>query len=105
MADCSHDTFESLVTVTLVTPEALTPYHQACLQIRCAECGGPFLVSGLPPFNPTYFVTVAIGAGGSAVYLAGTVTPPSPPQEGQPSPPQEGQAWTRVVMPESPPQG
>ena len=72
MPDCSHESFESLVTVSLVTTPGLTPYHQARVQVRCIQCGGPLTFGGLPPVNPTMFYTVAVGAGGSEVYLSGT---------------------------------
>lgn len=91
MAECPHETFESLVTVHRVETPGLTPYHQARLQVRCTQCGGPLTFGGLPPVNPTVFYTVAVGAGGSEVYLSGVVTPPSPAQEGQ--------GWTRIVSP------
>jgi hypothetical protein len=95
MPACPHDAFESLVTVRLVETPGIGPYHQARVQVRCTQCQGLLTFGGVPPVHPTAFYTVASGAGGSEVYLSGTVTPPSLPQEGQ--------AWTRVVMPEAPP--
>lgn len=95
MPDCPHDAFESLVTVHRMEPPGQAPYHQARLQVRCAACAAPLTFPGLPPVNSTLFLTVAVGAGGSEIYLSGVVLPlPSV---------QEGQAWTRVVMPEPPP--
>jgi hypothetical protein len=97
MPDCLHESFESLVTVSLVTPHGLPPAHQARLQVRCAQCQGLLTMSGLPPVNAVLAQTVAVGAGGAEVYLSGTVVPPSPAQEAQ--------AWTRVATPEpTPPQ-
>ena len=93
MAECPHSDFESLVTVEFVEPSTLAPYYRARLQVRCTQCQGPLIFGGLPPLNPTLFYTVAVGAGGSEVYLSGTVTSPIPPQEGQ--------AWTRVQVPEA----
>jgi hypothetical protein len=95
MPECPHPSFESLVTVSVVTPPGLPASHQVRLQVRCTQCQGQFTISGLPPVNPALAQTVAVGAGGSEVYLSGTVVPPSPPQEGQ--------AWTRVVRSESVP--
>jgi hypothetical protein len=97
MPDCPHTDFESLVTVAVITPAGLPPAHQVRLQVRCTQCQGQFTVVGLPPVNPVLAQTVAVGAGGTEVYLSGTVVPPSPAQEAQ--------TWTRVVMPEPvPPQ-
>jgi hypothetical protein len=95
MPECPHPDFESLVTVSVVTPTGLPPGHQVRLQVRCTQCQGRLTFSGLPPVLPVSGQTVALGAGGTEVYLTGTVIPPSPPQEGQ--------AWTRVVMPTAPP--
>jgi hypothetical protein len=96
MPECSHDDFESFVTVHHVLPPGATPYHQARLQVRCAACQAPLTFGALPAYTAQIFHTVSVGAGGSEVYLSGLVTPLTPAQEGQ--------SWmqTRVVKPEPP---
>jgi hypothetical protein len=92
MADeCPHPSFEALVTVHPRTDPGGTAYHQARLQVRCTECGGPLLFAGLPAVNPQIFHTVAVGAGGAELYLSGMVTPPTPAFQGQ--------QWQRAAMP------
>jgi hypothetical protein len=91
---CPHDTFESLVLVSLAPQPA---HYQLLLRVRCQACQTP-LVFALPVLPPTpgFTPVVAMSSDGQEVALAAHLATPVVAPDAEVS-------WQAVsVMPQAP---